>query len=286
MGRFVSRAKAALEQVIGLASAAVARTRLGLGRSVRFSGAFASRDAALASLKPADRVAYDRTDISEVSLAAMVRLMTWDYPVIFWLDRIQRAGARTLAVLDAGGHVGTKYLAFRGHLSMSSFDWSIWDLPALLRSGRAGQRSGTVPDAIRFIERLADAGPVDVLLGSGLMQYIDISLADLVNALPARPAWILLNKVATRPGPELVTIERIGPGRVPYRIRNETAFEAEIAALGYDILDQWSIPELGHRIETHPWLGTSVSKGYLLRLRRPPVQSRKCGEIEGGLVAG
>ena len=75
---------------------------------------------------------------------------------------------------------------------------------------------------------------------------------------------ILLNKVAMLDGDALVTLEQISPNRVPYRIRNRQNFEAELTHSGYVIRDTWLIPELAHTITTHPWLGASESRGYLM----------------------
>jgi putative methyltransferase (TIGR04325 family) len=82
--------------------------------------------------------------------------------------------------------------------------------------------------------------------------------------LPARPRAILLNKVALRDGPEVVTLERIGPARVPYRMRDAAAFRREIDGLGYRQVAAWDIPELAHVIPTHPGLGPSRSCGFAL----------------------
>jgi putative methyltransferase (TIGR04325 family) len=246
-------------------AAAAAQLRLRLGRTVRFAGAYPSREAALASQPAPAAATYDRDDIAEVSLTAMCRLAPWDYPVLYWLERLRAPHDAPLRLLDAGGHVGTKYIAFRDHLPLDRFDWAVWDLPALVRAGRAAQEAGRVPAALSFVDSPAQAGPRDLLLCSGLLQYFDRPLSALVAELAAPPPAILLNKVATRPGAEVVTLEQIGPARVPYRIRNRAAFEAELAAMGYAIADSWGIPELGHKIATHPWLGRSESRGYLLR---------------------
>lgn len=97
------------------------------------------------------------------------------------------------------------------------------------------------------------------------MQYMDRPLKEMVDALPARPRRIILNKVATREGPSVVTLEAIGASRAPYHIRNRAGFEAELAALpGYRLRDSWEIESLGLRIGTHPGLGRSTSRGYVL----------------------
>ena len=93
----------------------------------------------------------------------------------------------------------------------------------------------------------------------------DIPFPEFLGRLSARPAWIILNKVATREGPAITTLELIGPARVPYQIRCRAAFEAELATAGYAIRERWEIEPLGHVIDTHPEMGRSVSRGYVLQ---------------------
>lgn len=107
-------------------------------------------------------------------------------------------------------------------------------------------------------------GAADVLLASGLLQYLDRPLAEMVAELPSPPRHILLNKVATREGATVVTLEKIGPARLPYQIRNRAAFESELTDMGYTIRASWVIPSLSRRIGTHPGLGASTSMGYYL----------------------
>ncbi len=263
------RAKAQLKSLeIGLRRHVLGPARTSLARLKRFSprqpamlGAFPDRAAALAGVPRRALATYDHEDVAVVNFKVMCAIRVWDYPVMFWLDRLHRPG---MHVLDAGGHFGTKYIAFQDHLPLNALSWTVYDLPETIRSARAAQRQGEVPQAVGFIDDLAQAPHTDLLLASGLLQYLDIPFADFVARLPNRPDHILLNKVATRDGPTVITLERIGPARVPYQIRCLATFEAEIAAAGYRIADRWDIPSLGHVIDTHPELGRSVSRGYLL----------------------
>ena len=148
------------------------------------------------------------------------------------------AGARDRTLVDAGGHLGTKYIAF-APLWPSGIDWVVLgparDLPRRARR----QAGGALPAAIGFATRPQDVPASDIFLGSGLMQYMETPLSAMLDALPARPKRIILNKVATREGPTVVTLERIGASRVPYHIRNRETFEAELAALpGYRMRDR------------------------------------------------
>lgn len=42
---------------------------------------------------------------------------------------------------------------------------------------------------------------------------------------------------------------------------------AALEALGYDIIDSWTIDSLGHTIPTHPELGRCAYRGYVARRR-------------------
>jgi hypothetical protein len=42
---------------------------------------------------------------------------------------------------------------------------------------------------------------------------------------------------------------------------------AALQTLGYEILDEWTIDQLAHRIQTHPELGRCTYRGYVARLK-------------------
>jgi len=242
-----------------------ARLRVVLRRPPRFSGVFTTRDEALSSLPADQRSAYDSDGVAEVNFTAMIQRMAWDYPVIHWIrETTLKKQKKELSILDAGGHMGTKYISFADLLPVDDMVWSVYDLPSIIRTARSYQATGKVPGNIRFIDHPREAGEVDLLLASGLLQYLDIPLASLVDQLAVPPRYILLNKVAVRDGDSIVTLEKIGKVLVPYHTRSKSAFESELSGMGYRILDTWPIPDLSHRISTHPWLSASQSVGYML----------------------
>lgn len=245
----------------------IARTRL-LWRRHRFTGAYPDRAAALAAAPAGALKGYDHDAVVDVSQSQMRMLKEWDYPVLLWLDRILREAAdRTFAVLDAGGHVGTKYYAFRKHIDLSRLDWRVWDLPPMVAAGKTLAEHEGVSHGLSFTSRLDDCGLPDIMVCSGLLQYLDRPFTELVNALAQPPGMMILNKVALRDGPGIFTLERIGPAFVPYQFRNRVAFEREIHDLGYEIIDQWRIEALANRIASHPEFGAGESAGYFLRRR-------------------
>lgn len=256
---FKSKLRSRLKLASRMPHCGVARCLSNTRYAPRFSGVYARREDAVAA---AGRAAgYDNDATAEVSFDVMCERTAWDYPVLFWLSQLL---PHAPAVLDAGGHMGTKYIAFEGLLDLSDVHWTVYDLPAIVRAARIRQANKTIPAEIRFVDTLSDAPKVDILLASGLLQYLDVAFSSFIGNLPKPPQFIVLNKVALCHEPTRFTLERIGSARVPYQIRNRAAFEREIAVLGYRVLDRWTIPDLGHIIPTHPWIGSSESCGFML----------------------
>jgi putative methyltransferase (TIGR04325 family) len=196
----------------------------------------------------------------------MNAILPSDGPVLQWLERLL---PNVSIILDAGGHVGVKYRAFRQRLRLEErqVSWIVYDTPVMVRAGR--QRAAADGfDRLSFIETLKDAPPVDLMLCSGLLQYLDIPFADLMRQLPTRPPHLILNKVATRDGKTVVMLELGAGAEVPYQIRDRAEFLASLDSLGYEIVDEWVLPEFAHPITADPSLGTSTSRGYYARLSR------------------
>lgn len=229
----------------------------------RFSGAYESYEKAMEAAGRTALAGYDNDEVTDVSFDQMCKIAPWDYPVLFWMNKLE---AELDGLVDAGGHMGTKYRAFRNHLSLEpSFRWIVYDVAAVVRAGRARAQREDCP-GLEFVDDISLAADVQLFLGSGLLQYLDKPLSQLISSMGTRPRHLLLNKVALRKGPEVVTLERIGPALVPYRMRNEAAFMRNVCQLGYKLVDRWSIPSLSHVVETHPELGASESAGFYFRL--------------------
>jgi putative methyltransferase (TIGR04325 family) len=259
-----------------LARAAIWRLRLFFNlRHLRFRGAYATFKEAAAAVRRDALVGYDNDAVVLRDYELMCEVKLEDYPVLFWLRHL---APQARVLLDAGGHMGTKYRAFRNHLELDGgFEWVVYDLPTIVRAGRQRAKDEGL-NSLRFIDTLSEAPDADVLLASGLLQFLDIPFGDLLHRLPAMPRHLLLNKVQTREGPSVVTLENFIYAEVPYQIRDRAEFLAEMDRLGYDIVDEWTIPSLSHIIPTHPHLGSSISRGYYAKLR---TSKRLKAEVDG-----
>ena len=241
-----------------------AKARVGrlLGRDARwqFRGSFGSYADAVAAV-PADRlVGYDNDEVVDVSFEKMCRVELWDYPVLLWLQRLLPGNGR---LIDAGGHMGTKFRAFQNYLRLPAhFEWMIYDVPAIVRAGRErAVRDGL--DNVTFHDRLESLPPSEILLASGLFQYINMAPAEFLSGLEELPKHLLLNKVATRDDGTIVTLECFPSADVPYQIRDRLEFEESLFSIGYRIRDSWEIPALSRK---HPDFGQSISRGYYAEL--------------------
>jgi putative methyltransferase (TIGR04325 family) len=257
--RLVETATATVRPLIRALRATMGRFHYMSPIRPRFQGAFDCLEAAVASVPSRSLVGYDHDVVAEVSFDEMCRIAPWDYPIMFWLQRLLPRGRR---ILDAGGHMGTKYRAFRRLLDLDAgVEWTVYDVPAIVRAGRRrALEDGLV--GLAFTEDLAQAPCPDIFLASGLLQYLDVPFSELLRRLAALPRHVLVNKVAMRDEKTIVTLENFGVALVPYQIRNREAFLSEMATLGYRIEDEWHIPSLAHRISTHPELGWSRSSGF------------------------
>lgn len=232
------------------------RQLVGRADHEKFRGTFPTHQAALAAVRPGLAGGYDNHELVDVAYAEMCRMHLWDYPVLHWLGRL---APHHDALIDAGGHMGTKFRAFRPYLTLADgFEWAVFDLPAIVSEGtRRAARDG-LPN-LQFHARLDTLPHAQIMLASGLFQYLEHGPAEFLRSLPALPRHLLLNKVATRDGGSVVTLERFPHAEVPYHVRDRAGFEGELAALGYEVCDRWAIPAFSRR---HPAFGQSHSFGY------------------------
>lgn len=256
LGRAGKRALADARRPIDIM---VGRAKMHLPIAYDFKGAYPTVEAALAGPYGRGMAGYNHDDVVDVSFDKMCNVEVWDYPVILWLERLM---PHATALIDAGGHMGTKYRAFSRLLNLEAGpDWIVYDLPAIVRAGR--RRAAEDGLKISFVDSIPQLPPAEILLASGLLQYYPHDASHLIQQLATRPRHLILNKVATRDGPAVVTMSKIGPSWVPYQIRDRAAFQADVEGLGYRMVDQWDVPSLSHVIPTHPELGPSQSRGYV-----------------------
>jgi putative methyltransferase (TIGR04325 family) len=203
-----------------------------------------------------------------------VRMDVHDYPVLAWLLRSAVEGHRR--VLDVGGATGIKWLAFREALApWPDLQWCVQDVPAMVDEGRrlAAQRAAAAPAArperLTFTDRLADGAGCDVLLASGVVQYLPRSLGEQLAEWPrdGLPRRILINTAALHPSRGYVTVNSLGTAFCPYRVQTQAELVQPLAALGYRPRDAWANPGKVLELPGHPELSLTAYSGLCLDLQ-------------------
>ena len=161
-----------------------------------------------------------------------------DYPVLVWLHK---AFEDSSIVCDLGGNTGNSYYAFRRCISYpENVQWTICDLPEAVKSCEA-MRQRTHCPGLSFTTDLATVENAEIFLTCGTIQYMNASLPDFLGHLKNRPRHLIVQRVAFYEGEEYFTLQNIYGIYVPYKIMNDANFVASLAALGYELVDRWSI---------------------------------------------
>lgn len=225
----------------------------------RFYGLYPSREEALAAAPSTRLVGYDHEPVVEVSLHRMSQIWTSDYPVVYWLLRTLAQGQR---LVDLGGHVGTKYRAWSPYLHLPDhFRWVVCDVPTMRDAGR---RLNAGNPHLHFTSRREEIDGSDILLASGVLQYMEGDLEEILASCNEPPRHLLLNKVPTHSGSDIYTLENLLSSSVPYRIFQKDRLLEALAALRYEKLDEWIVPESSVQVPFTS-LGETVHLGFYFR---------------------
>jgi putative methyltransferase (TIGR04325 family) len=227
-------------------------------------GVFAGFAEARSSLPPTPEF-DDPAFAEEYSAQRMGRIFPYDYPVIFWLDRAIRSGARS--IYDIGGSVGVHFASYAKYMDYPpDLRWQVAEVPALVKAGRDLHAGET---RLAFTEALApEEVEADVWISAGALQYVDGGMpASLVGRCPHPPRHLLLNKMPVYEGEDFVTTENIGHGRfAPHHVYNRERLVGGMRARGYELVDSWGVPERRLTIPMHPSRSIRSYSGFYFRL--------------------
>lgn len=208
-----------------------------------YLGVFKTFDEALKGLPKKFNPAYN--DLFESSLFKEVELgekpqekfNDQDYPVIFWLRSILN---NEFTLLDFGGNLGLAYYSYRKYLDYpDNFQWIVVDLPDSVKAGKELAKKIDNSEKLSFTSELKEVKNPDILLTCGALQYIEKSLAKILDESNFNPQYIIVQRVPFYEGEEYITLQNLGSSAVPYKIQNRTQFIKEICALGYELIDSW-----------------------------------------------
>jgi putative methyltransferase (TIGR04325 family) len=206
-------------------------------------------------------VGYDHDELGSMYRARIDKAQQSDYAPLFWLKGIVSGATR---VFDFGGHVGVSFHGWRRYLEYPpGMQWKVYDVPAIVRAGidLAAERQS---DGLSFTSDLRDGNDCTVLLLAGSLQYVDMTIPELLAAMDgARPRHILLNKMPLYDGESFVTVQSTGRAFHPYRIVNRDELVRSVLALGYRVVDDWQNSEQRCKIPFARGRDIDAYSGYL-----------------------
>jgi putative methyltransferase (TIGR04325 family) len=144
-----------------------------------------------------------------------------------------------------------KYFAFRPYLDYAAdLIWLVSEVPAVVELGRKIARDESAP-ALRFTTDFAELESADILLASGVLQFIDDPFAG-IRAQACLPRHLIINKTPVYERPAAVTLHNMGTAFCPYHLFNRFELMGAVEALGYRLVDEWRSPGVGCQIPLHP----------------------------------
>lgn len=232
-----------------------------------FYGIHATWEEASAAARAFGLEGYDNSASAQLYDHRM-RMDMHDYPALYWLLRSMHEGLRS--VLDVGGAVGIKFVAFREPLAaFEDLRWTVQDVPAMVEHGRrlAQERGDT--QRLAFTDRFDDGEGVDLLFASGVLQYLPQTLGEMLAGWRRLPRRIVINTTAVHPQHEFFTVNSLGTAFCPYRIQTQASLVRGLTALGYRLRETWINPDKPMAIPFRPDYSLRHYSGYCLDWQRP-----------------
>lgn len=215
-----------------------------------FFGVYASWQEAEVAAAACGAVGYDH-DSTVHLYETRVRKDQHDYPSVYWLQRSMLDGLRS--VFDVGGNIGIKYLAFRDALQRwPDLAWTVQDVPAVVAHGRKLALARGDGSTLRFTDQLAHGDGCDVLFASGVLQYLPLTLGELLASWQKRPKRIVINTTPIHHQHGYFTVNSIWTAYCPYRVQTQAELVRPLAELGYRVKESWVNPDKPLRVPGHP----------------------------------
>ncbi len=232
-----------------------------------FRGVFDSFAAAAASAPKSRPIGYDNPASASLYRRWMA-VDPHDYPAMFWLMRSLDEGMRS--IFDWGGSIGMKYHAFAKHIPYpDSLVWTVCDVSAAVEQGRDLARQRQCEHRLHFTTEPTEMSTADVLYASGVLQYLPMTLAEMLGQLATKPRRLVINTTAIHPDRSYFTLNSIGTAFCPYRVQAIDPFCREVEATGYRLKDQWA--NIGKALELPMDPGFSLSRYMGFCFERDPV---------------
>jgi len=167
-----------------------------------------------------------------------------DAPLMQALDDVRRAVGGGLRVLDFGGSLGSTYWRLRGDLPAGSdLVWDVVEQSGFVEAGRT-HLGGERPRFFHDVREAEATGPHDVVLCSGVLQYLEDPEGVLAEWRELRVPFLILNNLPLHAaGPDRLRVQHVPPSiypaSYPVRFFNRAGFIARLEA-DYEIVREYA----------------------------------------------
>lgn len=201
-----------------------------------FRGVYPSFSEALQDLPPSSPTGYDQPGTSQMYWEVMQHPREWDYPVLYWLSRLE---GEIDNVFDFGGHVGILFYGLSPFLRFKNgFSWIVYDVPEVTHEGQRIAENQHIA-GISFTNSFERASGCDVLLASGSLQYFEEPFFEMLPRLDEQPKRIIINMIPLHHSEEFVTLNSMPASYCPYKVYNKQHFLDGMEQAGWVLKDLW-----------------------------------------------
>ncbi|WP_260706333.1 methyltransferase, TIGR04325 family [Edaphobacter flagellatus] len=233
-----------------------------------FNSIFPSFEAAKSYAKRYKVASHEHPGNTAVHLELNQAPRPSDYPVLFHMQNLL---PEVHSVVDIGGSAGNLFYCYDRYLHFDpQFSWTVNDMPANNRIGAriAGEHHES---RLHFVDELADCEPVDMVLISGALHYFELLPPEMMRALKRPPRHVIINRTPVIEGETTITIQDAGfyYAISPARLLSRKALMQSMSDADYEVVDEWTVPDLHFDIPLHPECSARYYSGFYFRLRSP-----------------
>lgn len=218
---------------------------------------------------------HENTDNVRWHLGSPNAALLSDYPALFHLlgrqDFIKN-------VFDMGGNAGNLFYRYDRYLHWpATMTWTVYDLEQNIRFGQtyAEERQ---EQRIRFTTSMDALDGADLLLASGSLHYFENPI-ELIASVQTKPSFVLVNRTPLTDRDRYAVVQDVGDWMVACAVHNRREIYDGFRKLGYDVLDEWSMPEYQIKVAGSPAMNVSSYSGFFAAMRGAPT-----GLIAKGLL--
>jgi|GEM_PF-2312905 len=187
-------------------------------------------------------------------------LFSWDYPIIFRLNKIiSKTDESNNIIIDFGGNIGNHFYLYKKYLNLNAHNWIVVELENFIEAGRLLNKENLNLNFNSF-EKVVSKKAL-IFHASSALQYLNESLVDIIFKFETLPNYIIINRTPFTTEKSFYSIQNGGSSEYVMKIISFNEIDKLLEY--YEILDDWfdNIDKC-----SVPFNSTKIFfKGYLLK---------------------